>query len=333
MATPLRFGILGAATIAPMALVRPARDVPESRVVAVAARDPVRARRFAKKHGIPTVHPGYAELLADPGIDAVYNPLPNALHCEWTVRALEAGKHVLCEKPMASNAAEATRMAEAADAAGRVLVEAFHWRYHPLARRMREVVQAEIGALRSVEASMCFPQPNFRNIRYRYELGGGALMDAGCYPVNVVRFLVGAEPEVVHARAKRRDARIDRAIQADLRFPGDVLGRITCSLWSADVLKIDAVADGQRGTMRVLNPIMPQIYHRLTLSRGGRDQRERVRGEASYTGQLRAFVEHVRGGHTMSTDAWDAVANMRVIDAIYRAAGLPLRGEVRELSP
>jgi predicted dehydrogenase len=123
-AEPLRIGILGAARIAPMALVRPARSVPEAAVAAVAARDEARARRFAARHGVPRVHRGYAELLADPEIDAVYNPLPNALHCEWTIRALEAGKHVLCEKPLAANADEARRMAEAASRAGRVLVEA-----------------------------------------------------------------------------------------------------------------------------------------------------------------------------------------------------------------
>src|SRR3990172_4918004 len=122
----LRIGILGAARIAPMALVRPARSVPETAVLAVAARDEARARRFAARHGVPRVHRGYAELLADPEIDAVYNPLPNALHCEGSIRAPEAGKHVLCEKPLASNADEARRMTEVASRAGRVLVEAFH---------------------------------------------------------------------------------------------------------------------------------------------------------------------------------------------------------------
>src|SRR5256712_4397526 len=123
-----------------MALVRPAQRVPEATVLAVAARDPERARQFAARHGIPRVHPSYDELLADPEIDAIYNPLPNALHCAWTIRALAAGKHVLCEKPFASNADEARRMADAARAHGRVLMEAFHYRFHPLAARMREAV-------------------------------------------------------------------------------------------------------------------------------------------------------------------------------------------------
>src|SRR5918996_1556721 len=129
MTAPLRLGILGAAKIAPLAVVRPARRSAEATVTAVAARDPERARRFAAKHGIPTVHETYEKLLADEEIDAVYNPLPNALHARWTIAALEAGKHVLCEKPFASNAAEAEEMAAAAERTGRVLMEAFHYRY------------------------------------------------------------------------------------------------------------------------------------------------------------------------------------------------------------
>ncbi|MDP6243823.1 MAG: Gfo/Idh/MocA family oxidoreductase, partial [Myxococcota bacterium] len=133
MLEPLRIGTLGAARITPPALVRPARELAGAEVVAVAARDPERARAFAAKHGIPRVHASYDALLADPEIEAIYNPLPNGLHCEWTLRALDAGKHVLCEKPLASNEQEATRMADAADRTGLVVAEAFHWRYHPLA--------------------------------------------------------------------------------------------------------------------------------------------------------------------------------------------------------
>src|SRR5438093_3743489 len=141
----LRIGVLGAARITPMALLRPARQVPEATVVAVAARDPQRAYTFAAKHGIARVHPTYDALLADAEIDAIYNPLPNSLHCEWTIRALQAGKHVLCEKPIASNMAEAERMALVAERSGLVLAEAFHYSYHPLALRVRELLRS--GAL------------------------------------------------------------------------------------------------------------------------------------------------------------------------------------------
>src|SRR5215470_5042083 len=153
MTGPLRFGILGAARIAPMALVRPARRVPEATVLAVAARDPGRARQFAARHGIPRVHESYDALLADPEIEAVYNPLPNALHAPWTIRALEAGKHVLCEKPFAASVAEARAMAEAAANTGRFLMEAFHYRYHPLFARLRAILgSGELGEMRRLEA-------------------------------------------------------------------------------------------------------------------------------------------------------------------------------------
>jgi predicted dehydrogenase len=324
--TPLRIGVLGAAKITPMALVRPARSVPEVAVAAVAARDPARAEAFAQRHGIAKVHKSYADLLADDAIDAIYNPLPNGLHAEWSIRALEAGKHVLCEKPIASNADQATQMAEAAEHTGRVLTEAFHWRYHPLAARMREVVQSELGEIRHVEAQLCFPLPLFNDIRYSWELAGGAMMDTGCYTVNMVRWLAGAEPEVVSAQAKLASPKVDRYMRAELRFPGGHTGRIISALFSARLLAIYARVEGSEGEMRVLNPLAPQYYHSLKIVRPGRTTRERIPGDATYIYQLRAFAEHVRGGKPMSSDARDGIANMRAIDAIYRAAGLPPRG-------
>jgi predicted dehydrogenase len=325
-ASPLRIGILGAARIAPTALVRPAREVPEVVVAGVAARDSEKARRFAAKHAIPEVFASYDELLASPAIDAVYNPLPNGLHCEWTIRALEAGKHVLCEKPMASNAAEALRMAEAAERTGRVLVEAFHWRYHPLAARMREVVRKEIGTPQHVEAWLCIPFLLPGDIRYRWDLAGGATMDTGCYTINVVRWLAEAEPEVVAAEARLSSPKVDRWMRAELRFADGRSGRITCSLLSSTLFAIGASVRGDAGEMRVFNPIGPHFYNRLTVRTSTGKRSERVAGDATYTHQLRAFAAHVRGESRMSTDALDAIANMRVIDAVYEKAGLPLRG-------
>jgi predicted dehydrogenase len=324
--SPLRIGVLGAARIAPMALIRPARQVDGVEVVAIAARDATRAAKFAARHGIPVVHASYDALLADASIDAIYNPLPNGLHAEWSIRALEAGKHVLCEKPIAANAAEAERMADAAERTGRVLTEAFHWRYHPLAARMREVVQTELGEIRHIEAMLCFPLPFFNDIRYSWELAGGAGMDAGCYTVNMVRWLAGAEPEVVGAEARLAKPKVDRWIRAELRFPGGCTGRVTASLFSARLVAVTARVEGSRGEMRVLNPLAPHFYHSLKVVKPGSTTRERLAGDSTYTHQLRAFVEHVRGGARMSSDARDAIANMRVIDAIYTAAGLPVRG-------
>jgi predicted dehydrogenase len=322
----LRMGTLGAATITPTALIRPARRVPEVAVTAVAARDPERARRFAARHGIAVTHDSYEDLIADPDIDAVYIPLPNSLHAPWALRAITAGKHVLCEKPFASNEAEAAEVAAAARSAGLVVMEAFHYRYHPMARRMTDAV-AELGALRHVEASLGFPLPRFSNIRFQFDLAGGATMDAGCYPISCIRMLGQSEPVVVSAQAKLRGQDIDRAMVADFRFPGGATGRITTFLWSGEVLRISARAVGERGEVRAFNYLAPHVFNLLTVRTAAGIRRERVRGDATtWTYQLRAFAAAVLRGGPVITTPEDAVANMHLIDAVYRAAGLPLRG-------
>ncbi len=328
----LRIGILGAARIAPAALVKPARVIPEVTVAAIAARDPERARRFAGKHGIATVHASYADMLADPGIDAVYNPLPNGLHAPWTLAAIEAGKHVLCEKPFTSNAGEARAVADAARAAGLVVTEAFHYRYHPLAERMRAIAASgELGRIRAIRTWTCFPLPRFSDIRYDYSLGGGALMDAGCYALHCLRLLGTASgsgtPDVTSATALLRDPRVDRAMTAHLRFPDGVSGRLDCSLWSRQLVRISARVTGDRGEMRVINFMTPHLFHRLRVSVDGKRHRERVPGEPTYTLQLRAFAGSVLRGEPSLTPAEDAVVTMGLIDDIYRKAGLPVRGQ------
>lgn len=325
--TPLRIGVLGAARITPMALLRPARPMHDVAVTAVAARDPQRAQAFARRHGIPRVLDSYAALIADPQIDAIYNPLPNSHHAEWTIRALEAGKHVLCEKPLAANADEARRMADAAAASGRRLMEAFHWRYHPLATRLREIIDSGVlGPIRHVEATMCIPLLLPGDIRYRYDLAGGAMMDVGCYTVSVVRFLAGAEPDVVRATARLARPNVDRHMVADLQFADGRTGRITCSLFSASLLKLQAIVRGDAGELRVFNPFVPHFAHRITVRTRTGTHRERVRGDATYSHQLRAFVAAVRDGTPIPTDPADSIANMAVIDAVYDRAGLPRRG-------
>jgi predicted dehydrogenase len=322
----LRIGILGAANIAPLALINPAKENSEVVVAAVAARDASRARAFAAKHNIARVHDDYDTLIADPDLDAVYNPLPNGLHGRWTLAALAAGKHVLCEKPFTANAAEAREIAELAAQSDRVVMEAFHYRYHPLALRVEEIIASgELGKLRRVEAAFCFPLPKFSDIRYNYSLAGGATMDAGCYAVHMVRTFGGATPEVVSAQAKLRDPQVDRAMSAELRFAGGHTGRVRCSMWSSRLLEISARVVGDRGELRVLNPVMPQLFHRLSVKSADGKRVERFGRRASYAYQLDAFAAAVLRGEPVKTTPADAVENMTVIDAIYRAAGLPLR--------
>lgn len=327
--TTVRIGTLGAARIAPAALLRPARLVDEVDVVAVAARDRARAEKLAAKHGIARVHDSYDTLLADPEIDAIYNPLPNGLHAQWTEKALAAGKHVLCEKPFTANQAEAERVAAVAASSGLVVMEAFHYRYHPVAETMREIAQGgELGALRRVESSMCIPLPLPKDIRYRFDLAGGAVMDTGCYALHMNRLCAGAEPEVVSARARRARPDVDRWMRAELAYPGGVLGTMTCALWSSTLLKVGVKVTGERGTLTVFNPTGPHLGYRMTVRTPEGRRRIRVDGAktATYTYQLRAFAAAVLRGEPVLTPPEDAVRNMAVIDAVYRAAGLPVRG-------
>jgi predicted dehydrogenase len=322
----VQIGVLGAARIAPPALIKPARENSDVVVAAVAARDVSRAQTFAAKHGIARVHDSYEALLADPDIDAVYNPLPNGLHGKWTRAALAAGKHVLCEKPFTANAAEAREIAELAAQSDRVVMEAFHYRYHPLTLRIEEIIASgELGKLQRVEAALCFPLPRSSDIRYNYSLAGGATMDAGCYAIHMVRTFGGSTPEVVSAQPKLRDPEIDRAMTAEVRFAEGHTGRIRCSMWSARLLDISAHVVGEKGELRALNPVLPQMFHRLSVRSAAGKRVERFPRRASYAYQLDAFAGAVLRGEPVKTTPEDAIVNMTVIDAIYRAAGMPLR--------
>ncbi|MDA4110866.1 Gfo/Idh/MocA family protein [Mycolicibacterium holsaticum] len=326
MAKRVKFGVLGAAQITPMALINPAKDNDEVLVAAVAARDVSRAEAFAAKHGIAQVHESYEALIADPNVDAVYVPLPNGLHGSWTRAALEAGKHVLCEKPFTANAAEAREVMRLATASDQVVMEAFHYRYHPFALRAEEIIASgELGTLQRIDVAFCFPLPRFSDIRYNYALAGGAMMDAGSYAVHMLRTFGGSTPEVVWAQAKLRDGQVDRAMKAELRFPDGHIGRLRCSMWSTDLLRITVRVIGDLGELRVLNPVLPHIFHRFSVRSGGASRVERFPRRATYAYQLDAFVAAVLRGEPVKTTPEDAVENMTVIDSIYRAAGLPVR--------
>ena len=326
MSGQVRIGILGAANIAPMALIKPAKENAEVVVAAVAARDASRAQAFAAKHHIARVHESYEALIADPDIDAVYNPLPNGLHGRWTRAALAAGKHVLCEKPFTANADEAREITELTAQSDRVVMEAFHYRYHPLALRVEEIIASgELGKLERVETAMCFPLHKFSDIRYNYALAGGATMDAGCYAVHMARTFGGGTPEVVSAQAKLRDPQVDRAMTAELLFAEGHTGRVRCSMWSSDLLRISAKVVGEHGELRVLNPVLPQMFHRLSVRSADGKRVERFSRRPTYAYQLDAFAAAVLRGEPVKTTPADAIENMTVIDAIYRAAGLPLR--------
>lgn len=323
---PVRFGILGAARIVPNALTKPAEQLDCAQVVAIAARDPVRARAFAAANRILRVLPSYDEVIDASDIDAIYIPLPNSLHYEWTIRALRAGKHVLCEKPIASNAAEAQQMADIASETGLVLAEALHYRYHPLAARVHELLDAGcIG--RIVHFDSHFWAPSLpTNIRFDWGLSGGATMDLGCYLLNMVSYFSGVTPVVRRAEARLGPPKIDITMEAELECEHGVTAHISCSIAPDCRAGAWFAARGDCGELLVTNPVAPHRGHLLTIRSGTGEQREVVEGHATYVYQLKAFVAAVRDNIRMATTGSDGVLNMRLIDDVYRAAGLPPRG-------
>jgi predicted dehydrogenase len=337
----LRIGVLSTARITATALLEAAASVPEVTVAAVAARHLSRAEAYAEQHAIPAAYGSYEALLADPELDAVYNPLPNSLHGPWTLRAIAAGKHVLCEKPFASNATEAEQVAEAAEAAGLVVMEAMHYRYHPLIGRLRDLA-GQLGPVRSIQCWTSFVIENEDDIRYDYDLGGGALMDGGCYAIDCLRLLGPGEPEVTAALAdpyqrvpgrgpddpdRAVGARADRAMAVRLAFPDDATAWFESAFTLDGEFRADVHVSGQHGHVWLQDFIRPHWGHLVAVRDGSVIADERGGGDTSYTGQLRAFAAAIAGGGDVPTSAAHAVTTMRLIDDAYRAAGLLPRGE------
>lgn len=317
----LRMGVLGCARIAPLALVRPARKTPGVEVVAVGSRSLPRAQRWAKRHRIPRAYGSYHEVLADRDVDAVYIPLPNSLHASWAITALDAGKHVLCEKPLAATEDEAEAMADAADRSGLVAMEAFHYRYHPLADRLTQIISSgELGELRRLEMGLSVPVLDPRDIRWNPGLAGGAAMDVGPYAVDAARFLIPGEPEMLTAVGSLTRRGVDRTFRATLRFPRDVEVVVRGSLLAAPWSRLDV--EGTRGRISVLNPILPQVFYRLRVTADGTQRRERVSDGTTYGHQLAAFAAAVHEGHSPRTSFRDGVPNLRIIDQIRMVIGV-----------
>ncbi len=331
MADELRIGILGTGNIAARALIQPSQAVPGTRVVAVASRDGARAAAYAAAQGIGRSHGDYAALLADPGVDAVYVSLPNSLHAEWSMRALEAGKHVLCEKPLASNAREAAEVAAVVARTGRIYMEAFHFPYHPFAARVRDLLDTQaIGRITAASASFQIPGKFIaeQNIRRDYALGGGALMDAGCYALLALRRILGEPESVLEASAEAApgNPQVDLRMRAKLAFPGGAVGTLHASFLAEEKPDVQVVIEGTRGRLVVDSLYVPQWGGGLRLEWDGRSYAEPAGQVQRYEYQLREFLRCVREGAPVLTSVEAGAANMRAIDAIYQKAGLALRG-------
>ena len=326
---PLRFGILGAARIAELAIVKPAHAT-GTRLVTVAARDRRRAEAFAAEHGVERVAGSYAEVLTDPEVEVVYNPLPNALHGPWNLAAVEAGTGVLSEKPFASTAEEAAEVRDAARKASVTVVEGFHYLFHPVMQRLFALLDAgELGELYRVDALIAMPAPDRGDPRWSFDLAGGALMDLGCYGLHAHRALgrwAGGEPELVGARARERGGApgVDEWLEAHLRFPSGAAGAVRASMVHAR-FEMTLHVVGSRGEAKIMDFVQPHKDDRVLIRTGTNAHTEHLGTRSSYLYQLEEFIAALRGGRRMPTDPDDAVATAQLIDQCYRAAGLPLR--------
>ena len=271
--SPLRVGILGAARIAELAIVKPAHAT-GTRLVTVAARDRRRAEAFAAEHGVERATDSYAEVLADPEVEVVYNPLPNAFHGPWNLAAVAAGKHVLSEKPFASTAEEAAEVRDAASKAGVTVVEGFHYLFHPVMQRLFALLESgELGELQRVDALVAMPEPDDGDPRWSFDLAGGALMDLGCYGLHAHRALgrwAGGEPELIDAWAKERAGApgVDEWLEVDRRFPSGATGAVRCSM-AHPHFEMTLHVVGSRGEATVMDFVQPHKDDRVVIRTGG----------------------------------------------------------------
>jgi len=328
MSDLVRWGTLGNALIARKCVLPAMARSRNGEAYALATRSPRAAGALAGEHRIRRLYGRYEDLLADPDVDAVYIPLPNHLHLPWTLKALEAGKHVLCEKPLARNAEEAREMVRAAERKGRLLMEGFMYRFHPRGRMVRDLVrQGSLGAVRWVRSAFCFPMAEEMlatgaNARLDPGQGGGALLDVGCYGVSVARWLAGEEPQAVQAQAVYHAGGVDVHLAGSLKFPGGCLAVVEAGFVSA--LQQTYCVVGTEGSVELPHDaFIPWEKDTVFTVRGKDEETGRTRSVAG-ADEYRLMVEHfadaVLGRAPLEFHPRDSVANMRVLDGLAQAA-------------
>lgn len=337
MKSRLNFGILSTGNIARQfaAGVNGSR---QSALAAVASRDHAKAQSFASEYRIPCAYGSYEALLADPTVDAVYVALPNTMHHEWTLKALRAGKHVLCEKPFATNPAQAEEMFDVAAQTGRLLMEAFMYRCHPLTHAVLKSIQSgEIGQVRLIRTSFCYRTNRIQgNIRFMPELAGGAIMDIGCYCISLARLIAGQEPSAIQATAHIHESGVDDLTAGTLRFPNGVIATFTCGMQVQ--ASNAAYICGSEGYIEIPVPWKPPArqaayaIHRATPPRQDNPNKPAttppsetryVDAEVELYGiESDDFASSILGGTPPRISRQETIGNMRVVDEIRRQIGV-----------
>jgi D-xylose 1-dehydrogenase (NADP+, D-xylono-1,5-lactone-forming) len=332
----LRWGVLGTARIAD-SLVRAFEMSASSELAAIASRDRALAESWAHERGVEQIFGSYDAMLSSDAVDAVYIPLPNALHKEWGVRAARSGKHVLCEKPLAISAAEVEEMAAAADESGVRMMEAFMYRFHPQTAAIRQLVaEGAVGEVKIIRTTFGFMLTRPQDVRWDAVLGGGALLDVGCYCVSLARLVAGAEPFAVTASADWAPSGVDRSLVGTLHFPGGVLATVDCSFQTGAVLQQWLTVSGTEGQLYVSQPFrIDEEAATIVIDRSewppDESQREHVPVPGAYEYHL--MVEHFAGAvlndRPLDYTLQESLANMRVLDALKAAAQTGRRVEIR----
>ena len=319
----MKIGLLGAARVTKMAILEPAARRRDVEIVAIASARPGQAEAFARAHEIPRFYERYEDLIADRDVDLVYNALAPNNHCRYSLLALEAGKHVLCEKPFAMTAAQARSMVAAGRSCGRRLIEAFHDVYHPVfGYAADQVASGQLGRVRSLKAAFNHfipPEPGeFRHVR---EAGGGALMDLGCYPVHWCRALLGEEPAVEAASCTMLND-VDQETTARFRFPSGIVAEIETRMTSPWNMHARFEILGERGKLLLINSLVPHRGHSIQEVIDGDFREFTLAGDTTFDYQLEAVIAAIRDGTSLPTEGHDPVGNMAAIDAIYARAGV-----------
>ena len=314
----VRWGSLSTANIN-RAVIPPIRASGRSELAAVASRERGPAEAYAREWNIPRAHGSYEALLADPEVDAIYIGLPNSLHVEWAVRCAEAGKHVLCEKPLALTVAEVERMILAARRNNVALAEAFMYRHHPQTFQVREMIeQGLIGPVRTLNGAFAYYNSKPADVRWDPALGGGALWDVGCYPVSYARTVLGEEPNEVAGWQVATERGVDHTFVGVLRFPSGALATFDCGFRSASRQFMEIVGEG--GSIRVPVPFKPGLSDHLLLERGGRAETVPSRPMDLYLGEIEDLEDAILEAKPPRISLEDSLANTRALVALYQSA-------------
>lgn len=314
------WGLLSTARIN-RALIKPLTSSKRTHLLAVASRDISSAEAYARKWKIPRAHGSYEALLADPEIDVIYNSLPNHLHTEWTIKALKAGKHVLCEKPIALTIPDVDAMIAASKETGKILMEAFMYRHHPQTLKVKEIVESGVlGKLQFIRGSFTYNLEHVGDIRSKAETGGGSIWDVGCYPIGYARCVVGAEPFEVFGWQVMGAGGVDDTFIGQMRFPDDVHMQFDSGLKSASRSHIEIV--GTQGALNIPNPYKPNYKDKIELQRGSRIEVIKIKGQELYLGEVDDMCDAILSGKAPRISLADSRANVSVLLALLESARL-----------